>query len=62
LSTLFPYRRSSDLELAEWYATYGTAVDHPLNAARSDTFDVHAADRVWFKPHGIDNRWIRGVR
>lgn len=49
-------------ELAEWYAAYGTAVDHPFNAARSDTFDVEATDRVWFKPDGVDNRWIRGVK
>ena len=49
-------------ELAEWYLNNATVIDHPFNAARSDTFDVFEADRVWGKPHGVDNRWIRGVK
>jgi hypothetical protein len=49
-------------ELANWLMASGSAVDHPFNSQRTDTFAVYEADRAWFKPHGVDNRWIRGVR
>jgi hypothetical protein len=36
-------------------------VDTPLAFAQDDSFKFEAADRVWFKPNGIDGRWIRGL-
>jgi hypothetical protein len=39
-----------------------TAVDNPFNASHPDSFRFYTADGVWHRPHGVDNRWIRGVR
>jgi hypothetical protein len=49
-------------EYARWIKAGSTAVDSPNRAAVPDTFESTAAQRVWYKPNGIDNRWIRGVR
>lgn len=49
-------------EYAAWIKAGATAVDSPDRAAVPDTFESTAGQGVWYKPHGIDNRWIRGVK
>jgi fibronectin type 3 domain-containing protein len=49
-------------DYARWIKAGATAVDSPNRAAVPDTFESTAAQRVWFKPNGVDNRWIRGLR
>jgi hypothetical protein len=49
-------------ELGQWYDGGSTSIDYPFANGRPDTFQIYAHDRVWAKPNGIDNRWIRGVR
>jgi hypothetical protein len=49
-------------EFGAWIRQWATAVDSPDRAAVPDTFESTAADRVWFKPDGVDNRFIPGVR
>jgi hypothetical protein len=49
-------------EMGRWFQDGATAIDYPFANSRPDTFQVDASDRVWFKPDGVDNRWIRGVR
>jgi hypothetical protein len=39
-----------------------TPIDYPYAGVKADTLMQPASKRVWFKPHGIDNRWIRGVK
>ena len=62
VTDLFGGRYMTMAELGDWYAASSTFIDHPFNASRPDTFQMFATDRVWAKPNGIDNRWIRGVR
>lgn len=58
------YMTASDL--GRWRRATATAIDTPtgfFNAvADDDSAKYFAADGVWYKPHGIDNRWIRGVK
>jgi hypothetical protein len=49
-------------EYARWIKAGATAVASPNRAAVPDTFESTVNDRVWFKPNGVDNRWIRGVK
>jgi hypothetical protein len=49
-------------EYKEWIKGGATMVDTPAFATAPDTFAAVAADRIWGKPQGVDNRWIRGVR
>ncbi len=49
-------------EYAAWMKAGSTAVGTPVGYAQPDTFRFDAADAVWYKPNGVDNRWIRGVR
>jgi fibronectin type 3 domain-containing protein len=49
-------------EMGRWFQDGATAIDYPFDNSRPDTFLVDASDRVWFKPDGVDNRWIRGIR
>jgi hypothetical protein len=48
-----------------WVKGYATAVDYPYpaSATKLDLYEAHqtAADRVFFKPYGVDNRWIRNI-
>lgn len=39
-----------------------TAAASPNRAAVPDTFETTAGERVWFRPNGVDQRWIRNVR
>lgn len=39
-----------------------TMIDTPAFATAPDTFAATAADRIWGKPNGIDNRWIPSVK
>jgi hypothetical protein len=58
------YMTASDL--GRWRRATAQAIDTPAgfyNApAVDDSAKYFAADEVWFKPNGIDNRWIRGVK
>jgi len=49
-------------EYTDWVRSGSTAVATPVGYAQPDTFRFDAADAVWYKPNGVDNRWIRGVR
>jgi len=49
-------------EYGDWVMAGGTPIDTPPTFAQADSMKYEAADRVWFKPDGVDNRWIRGVR
>lgn len=49
-------------EYARWIKAGATAVASPNRAAVPDTFESTVNDRVWFKPHGVDNRWIKNVK
>lgn len=49
-------------EYKEWIKGSATMIASPDRAAVPDTFESSASDRIWAKPNGIDNRWIRGVR
>jgi fibronectin type 3 domain-containing protein len=51
-------------EYGDWIRGNATAIDTPASAHRDSFpfFKYEAASRVWYKPDGIDNRWIRGVR
>jgi len=48
---------------ATWVKGYATPVDYPYGAAKDAMYSQYqtAADRVFFKPYGVDNRWIRNV-
>lgn len=58
------YMTASDL--GRWRRATGTAIDTPagfFNASVSDdSAKYFAADETWYKPHGVDSRWIRGVK
>jgi fibronectin type 3 domain-containing protein len=62
VTNLLNGRYMTAAEIGEWQAAGSTFIDHPFNSSRPDTFRMYADDRVWVKPNGIDNRWIRGVR
>jgi hypothetical protein len=49
-------------EYGDWLRANGTAIDTPAAYGQVDPFNYTAADRVWYKPNGIDNRWLRNVR
>jgi len=49
-------------DYAKWIKAGSTAVATPVGYAQPDSFRFDAGDAVWFKPHGVDQRWIRGVK
>lgn len=49
-------------EYSRWIELGSTAIATPVGYAQPDSFRFSADDRVWFKPNGVDNRWIRGVK
>jgi hypothetical protein len=49
-------------EYKDWIKGNATMIGSPDRAAVPDTFESLKADQIWGKPHGVDNRWIRGVR
>jgi hypothetical protein len=49
-------------EYSNWIKGKSTAIATPVGYAQPDSFRFDAGDAVWFKPHGVDQRWIRGVR
>jgi hypothetical protein len=51
-------------EYTDWIRAFGVAVDRPASAHRDsiDFMGFPAASGVWYKPDGIDNRWLRNVR
>ncbi len=55
-------RYMSVSEYAAWIKGAATSVASPNRAAVPDTFESTAGQGIWFKPNGIDNRWIRGVK
>lgn len=58
------YMTASDL--GRWRRATGTAIDTPTGfynaSVGDDSARYYAHERVWYKPDGIDTRWIRGVR
>jgi len=50
-------------EYTDWIRAHGVAIDRPHNAHRDSTafFGFASTDRVFYKPNGIDNRWIAKV-
>jgi hypothetical protein len=52
---------ASASEASNWLKSGSAAINTPAAAAKPDSFKYEASDRVWFKPNGIDNRWIRSV-
>jgi hypothetical protein len=50
--------RASDF--GRWNQQWATAVGTPLAYAQDDSFCFTAADRVWYQPDGVGNRFIRG--
>jgi len=58
------YMTASDL--GRWRRATGTAIDTPTGyynaSADDDSARYYAHERVWYKPDGVDNRWIRGVK
>jgi hypothetical protein len=55
-------RYMTQAEYGRWIQASATPVATPPAFAQPDSFSFDAADRVWFKPHGVDNKWIRGVK
>jgi hypothetical protein len=49
-------------DYVNWIKGGGTAVATPAGFAQPDSFRYTADDRLWITPHGINNRWIRGVK
>lgn len=49
-------------EYAAWVRSGSAAVATPVGYAQPDSFRFTAEQGVWYKPNGIDNRWIRGVK
>jgi len=49
-------------EYGDWLRSGGVAVDTPAAYGQSDPFNFTAAQKVWYKPNGVDLRWLRNVR
>lgn len=49
-------------EYAAWIKGGSAAVATPVGYAQPDSFRFDATDRVWFKPNGVDARWIKNVK
>jgi hypothetical protein len=49
-------------EYGDWMRSWGTPIDTPAAYGQAAPFNFSAAYKVWIKPDGIDNRWIRGVK
>jgi hypothetical protein len=50
-------------EYVSWIKGYATPVNYPYGAAKPAMYAQYQNDehRVWMKPYGVDNRWIRNV-
>jgi hypothetical protein len=49
-------------EYTDWVESSATAVASPVRATQPDTLRFTAGNNVWFKPNGVDNRWLRNIR